>query len=170
MKKVILLFLISSFAFACHAQTEADKAAVSQVVMASNNSWNNHNYNDMSSYATEDVEVINPAGVLWKGRSDVQQSLQHVHDAILKNTPMTTISTTTRFVNPSVALVTAVGKVGTFYPPDGVDNGHNKAGDNRVVSTLTIVKQNGKWLLAALQATDVNEEIVKIDPLGKTKQ
>lgn len=153
-----------------YAQTDADKAAVNQVVVAFNNSWNNHNYKDMSSYTTEDVEAINPAGVLWKGRNDVQQSLQHVHDVILKNTPMTTLSTTTRFISPSVALVTAIGKVGTFYPPDGVDNGHNKAGGNRVIGTMIIVKQNDKWLLASSHATDINEEIVKIDPLGKTKQ
>jgi hypothetical protein len=89
---------------------------------------------------------------------------------MLKNTPLTELSTTTRFVTPSVALVTVISKIGTFYPPDGVDDGHNKSGDNRAVSTMVIIKQNGKWLLAASQATDTNEDVVKMDPSSKTRQ
>jgi uncharacterized protein (TIGR02246 family) len=164
MKKTILLFLMSSFAFVCHAQTDADKAAINQVVTSFFNSWNNHDFKDISGYTTEDADFINPVGIWWKGRSDAQKSLQHLHDTMLKNTPLTALSTTTRFVTPSVALVTVISKIGTFYPPDGVDNGHNKSGDNRAVSTMVIVKQNGKWLLAASQATDINEDVVKMDP------
>jgi uncharacterized protein (TIGR02246 family) len=170
MKKVIFLSLINSFVFVCHAQTDADKAAVNKVVTSFNNSWNNHNFKDMSSYSMEDVDIINPVGIWWKGRSNAQQSIQHLHDAVLKKTPMTTLSATTRFVTPSVALVTVIGKIGTFYPPDGVDNGHNKSGDNRVIGTMIIVKQNNKWLLASSQAIDINEDIVKTDPLSKTRQ
>ena len=83
---------------------------------------------------------------------------------MLKNTPLTALSATMRFVTPSVALVTVIGKIGTFYPPDGVDNGHNKFGDNRGVSTMVIVKQNDKWLIASSQATDINEDVVKMGP------
>jgi uncharacterized protein (TIGR02246 family) len=170
MKQIIFLFLISSFAFVCHAQTDADKTAVNQVATSFYNSWNNHDFKDMSSYTTEDVEFINPVGVWWNGRGDAQKSLQHLHDTMLKNTPLTALSTTTHFITPSVAVVTIIAKVGTFYPPDGVDNGHNKSGDNRGVETMVIVKQNGKWLLALSQSTDINEDVVRMDPLSKTRQ
>src|SRR5690349_13416383 len=106
MKKIIFLSLMSSFAFVCHAQTEADKAAVNQTATSFYNSWNNHDFKDMSSYTTEDVDIINPAGIWWKGRSDAQKSLQGLHETIFKNTPLTTLNTMTRFVTPSVALVT----------------------------------------------------------------
>ena len=162
--------MISSFAFVCHAQTDADKASVNHVVTSLFNSWNNHDFKDMSSYTTEDADFINPVGVWWKGRSDAQKSLQHLHDTMLKNTPDTVLSTTTRFVTPSVALVIFISKTGTFYFPDGVDNGHNKHGDNRAVSIMVIVKQNDKWLLAATQGTDINEYVIKMDPLNRTPQ
>ena len=161
---------MSSSVFLCHAQTDADNAAVNQVATSFNNSWNKHDFKDMSNYTMKDADFINPVGIWWKGRSDVQKSIQHAHDAILKNTPMTMLSTSIRFVTPSVALVTVIGKVGTFYPPAGVDNGQNKAGGNRVISTMVIVKQNGKWLFASLQATDINEDIVKTDPSSRTRQ
>ena len=64
-----------------------------------------------------------------------------MHATFFKNTPLTEKSRDTRFVTPSVALVTIINMIGTFYPPDGVDNGHNKSGNNRVLTTMLIVKQ-----------------------------
>lgn len=170
MKKIIFLSLISSFGFVCHAQTDADKAAVNQVITSFYNSWKNHDFKDISSYTVEDADFINPVGLWWKGRSDVEKSLQHLHNTVLKNTPLTALSTTTRFITPTVALVTTISKIGAFYPPDGVDNGHNKSGDNTGVSTMVIVKQNNKWMLASLQVTNINEDAVKMDPSSGTRQ
>jgi uncharacterized protein (TIGR02246 family) len=169
MKKVLFVLLVSTFISTAYAQTAADKEAVNQVANAAANSWKNHDYKDMSSYTTEEVYFINPAGMLWKGRADVQKSFQQMHNTFFKNTALTEESRDIQFVTPTVAVVTAVSKVGTFYPPDGVDNGHNKSGGDRSLGTMMVVKQKGKWLLAGGQVTDINEELGKTDALNHVK-
>src|SRR4051812_44481150 len=151
MKKVLLVLFVSTFLAKAYAQTAADKEAVNKVANASANSWKNHDYKDLSSYTTEDVYFINPAGMLWKGRDDVQKSFQQMHKTFFKNTAIIEETRDIQFVTPTVAAVTLVSKIGTFYPPDGVNNGHNKSGDNRSIGSMLVVKQKGKWLLAGAQ-------------------
>lgn len=170
MKQILFICLVSSSICVCYGQTGTDKAAVDKLVTSYFNSWNNHDFKDMISYTTEDFDLISPVGTWLKGRSDAQKSLQHLHDTMLKNTPLTELSTTTRFVTPSVAIVTVISKTGTFYFPDGVDNGQNKHGDNRAISTMVMVKKNDKWLLVQLIGTDINEYVIKTDPLSRTPQ
>lgn len=63
---------------------------------------------------------------------------------------------TIRALTPDVALVNVYYKVGTFYPPDGVNHGINKVSDSQDLITLVMVKKQGKWLLTAGQNTPVD--------------
>jgi hypothetical protein len=88
----------------------------------------------------------------------VQNGHQNAHKAVMKNTSFIPDqqSIFTRYITPDVAVVNMVAKMGAFYPPDGVDRGNNKAGDNRVMLTIVEVKKNGKWLLTAAQGTTID--------------
>ncbi len=52
-----------------------------------------------------------------------------------------------------------------FYPPDGINRGTNKIGDDKELATLVMIKQNGKWLITAGQNIVINEEAAKSNPI-----
>nr|GFD60904.1 hypothetical protein [Tanacetum cinerariifolium] len=57
--------------------------------------------------------------------------------------------------------------VGAFYPPDGIDHGSNKEGDDDNLLTLVLVKKQGNWLLTAAQNTVVRASAQPNNPVGK---
>jgi uncharacterized protein (TIGR02246 family) len=148
-----------------YSQTDADREAVNQVATSFLNSFKNHDFSDMGNYTTQDVNVINPAGMWWKSRTDVQKAFLTFHQTFLKNVTMTEDSRTVRFIDPNVAIINLIVKMSAFYPPDGVDRGNNKRGDNRGVATMVVVKQNGKWLLTSAQNTTIDEQAAPINPV-----
>ena len=157
MKTLFIAFLVLGAGAFSFAQSSKD-ADIVRVANAFFNSWNKHDFSDMASYTTDDVSVVINVGVLWKGRSVVQASHENAHKTVMKNTSFTPDPSTvsSRLVTPDVAVVNMVAKMDAFYPPDGVDHGNNKAGDNRVMITIVEVKKNGKWLVTAIQGTDIN--------------
>ncbi len=71
MKKVItttFFLLIGVFIFAQN-RTE-DEAAINKQVDAMIYSWNNHNYDDLKNYTTENTDWVNVVGMWWKGRQE----------------------------------------------------------------------------------------------------
>jgi hypothetical protein len=64
-----------------------------------------------------------------------------------------------------VAVVNMYCHVGAFYPPDGVNRGTNKEGDDDDLLTLVMVKKQGKWLLTAGQNTVVRASAEPFDPV-----
>ena len=160
MKKLFTSLLLSSLALLNYAQSSKDSEEVIRVANAFFNSWNKHDFSDVPNYTTEDVSFVIGPGVLWKGRNQVQKGHEDVHKSIMKNTSFIpdqqTIST--RFITPDVAVTNLVAKMGAFYPPDGVDRGNNKQGDNKVMLTMVEIKKGGKWLLTAGQGTSIVPE------------
>ena len=158
MKKLFLLLLLSNYALSNYAQSSKNDEEVTGVAKAFFNSWNKHDFSDMPSYATEDFCFVIGPGTLWKERSQVQNNHQNAHKTVMKNTSfiLDQESIFTRHITPDVAVINMVAKMGAFYPPDGVDRGNNKAGDNRVMLTIVEVRKNGKWLLTAAQGTTID--------------
>ncbi|WP_018621449.1 hypothetical protein [Spirosoma luteum] len=70
------------------------------------------------------------------------------------------------FDNITGAIAHLFWSVGAFYPPDGVDRGTNKMGDDHELATLVMIKQNGKWLLTAGHNIVIDEEAAKGNPVN----
>lgn len=160
MRKALLLLLLAAPALWSAAQPVEDREAVNQVATAFFRSWNNHDFSDLASYTTADVNFVMGMGTYWKGRQEVLQGQVRNHRAMFRTTSFNPepASMTTRFITDNVAIVNLEARIGTFYPPDGVDRGNNKQGDHKVRFTLVALKQDGKWLLTAMQATPVDEK------------
>jgi len=161
MKKLFLFFLLSSCAINNYAQSSKNNEELISVANAFFNSWNKHDFSDMPGYTTEDISFVISPGILWKGRSDVQNRHQTSHKVIMKNTSFLPDpqSYFTRYITPDVVVINLVAKMGAFYPPDGVDKGNNKAGDNSIMITMVEVRKNGKWLLTAGQGTVIDPRV-----------
>jgi uncharacterized protein (TIGR02246 family) len=160
MRKALLLFLLLGPGLLVAAQPLQDRKEVNRVATAFFHSWNNHDFSDIASYTTADVHFIMGMGTYWKGRQEVLKGQVRNHKALFRTTSFTPeqASLSTRFITDDVAIVNLEARIGAFYPPDGVDRGNNQRGEQKVRFTLVALKQNGVWLLTAMQATPVDEQ------------
>lgn len=163
--KIVFSFLLLMTSVICFSQTDekAIQAQVSQMV----SDWNTHEFKNMDSYMTEDVEWVNIVGMWWKGRAEVKAAHQGNFGAFFKGVPFKQKSLQTRFLTKDVAVATLISNVGEFFPPDGIDHGNNKMPASDDILTLVFVKKNEKWLIASGQNTVVDARAANNNPSKK---
>lgn len=159
MRNALLILLMTLTGLAATAQPANDREEVNRVATAFFRSWNSHDFSDIASYTTNDVSFVMGMGTFWKSRQEVLAGEVRNHKDLFRTTSFIPeqASLSTRFITDDVAVVNLEARLGAFYPPDGVDRGNNKQGDSKVRFTLVVVKQAGKWLLTAMQATPVDK-------------
>ena len=156
-----VMTLLASTAYGQQKSTSTDEKAVLAATEAILTSWNNHNYADIATYTTPDVDWVNIVGMWWKGRDAMQKAHQAYHARMFKNTSLTTVSTTVRFITPDVAIVHDITHVSAFTSPDG-----HQLGNGQNIATLVFVKQHGKWLLTAGETVPIDANAAKHDPVN----
>lgn len=142
----------------------ADEQAIRATVQQKLDNYQDHKFQNMAAYTTPEVSWVNIVGMHWQGRAQVQQAHQAVFDAIFRGVAFTPHELMIQPVTADVAVVRLRCDVGAFYPPDGVNRGGNKQGDNQNLLMLVLVKRQGKWLLTAGQNTEVNAAATANDP------
>lgn len=163
--KVIFSFILLMISVLGFSQT--DEKAIQLQVTQMVSDWNTHEFKNMDSYMTDDVEWVNIVGMWWKGRAEVKAAHQGNFGAFFKGVPFTQKSLKTRFLTKDVAIATLISSVGEFFPPDGIDHGNNKMPASDDILTLVFVKQNGKWLIASGQNTVVDARAANNNPAKK---
>jgi uncharacterized protein (TIGR02246 family) len=158
-----LALLVASHLTSAQQLSSADDKAIRGVVAQMTKNYTDHHFQDMAAYTTPDVSWVNIVGMWWQGRSQVQQAHQAIFDRIFKGVAFTPGEPSIRVITPDVAVVNLLCGVGAFYPPDGVNRGTNKMGNNQDILTLVLVKRQGKWLLTAGQNTVIDPQAV--DPM-----
>ncbi|WP_051878842.1 SgcJ/EcaC family oxidoreductase [Chryseobacterium sp. FH1] len=163
--KVIFSFILLMTGVLGFSQNDEKviQAQVTQMV----SDWNTHEFKNMDSYMTDDVEWVNIVGMWWKGRAEVKAAHQGNFGAFFKGVPFKQKSLKTRFLTKDVAVATLISSVGEFFPPDGIDHGNNKMPASDDILTLVFVKQNGKWLIASGQNTVVDTRAANNNPAKK---
>ena len=166
MKKIIItatFLLVGGLIFA--QDSAKDKSAISAQIDAIIYSWNNHNYDDLKNYTTENTDWVNVVGMWWKGRKQSQYAHQVYHNTILKTSVGEKKSVAIRFVTKDVAIAHVEWH---FYGGDTLPDGtppRTKDNPNIDLATLVFVKQKGKWLLEAGQNVHVVPEAQQFDPV-----
>lgn len=166
MKKVItttVFLLICGLSFAQNS-TE-DEAAINKQVEAIVYSWNNHNYDDIKNYTTEDTDWVNVVGMWWKGRKESQYAHQVYHNTIFKTDVCETKSVHIRFITKDVALAHVVWHFDDPYPeplPDG-----KNPGPTDTHATLVFLNQNGVWLMTAGENVIIDKGAQPYDPVNQ---
>jgi len=167
MKKLsVATALLFVFGAALFAQDRArDEAAINKQIDAMVASWNNHNYDNMKDYATDDTDWVNVVGMWWKGRKQSQYAHQIYHNTIFTTSVCQKTSAAIRFVTKDVAIVHLFWHFSDTREvtlPDG-----KKAGPNDDLATLVYVKQNGKWLMTAGENVHVDKGAQQFDPVNQ---
>ncbi|MCC6287873.1 MAG: SgcJ/EcaC family oxidoreductase [Chitinophagaceae bacterium] len=156
----IVLLLVSTMIFA--QDTAKDKSAINAQVNAMMYSWNNHNYDDLKNYTTENTDWVNAVGMWWKGRKESQYAHQVYHNTIMKESVGDVKSVAIRFLTKDVAIVHTV----LHYNDENctLPNGEKGTIDD-TIATLVFVKRNGKWLMEAGENTVIVPELQQYDPV-----
>jgi len=143
------------------AQNRAsDESAITKQVDAMIYSWNNHNYDDLKNYTTEDTDWVNGVGMRWKGRKESQYAHQVYHDTFLKASLVKKTSVSIRFVTKDVALAFVEWHFDGFMGPEGKIHDPNDC-----LAMIVYVKENGKWLMSAGENVVVATELKQFDPV-----
>lgn len=129
--------------------------------------WNSHDMAAFGKLFTVDADFVNVAGVWWRGRTEIQR--QHVwahgaipidtqgfdaaaraHYGIFKDSRLQFKSIDVRFLRKDVAVAHVsselLGDARTATPRVGV-------------LTFVLTRQDGEWLIAAAQNTEINRVV-----------
>jgi uncharacterized protein (TIGR02246 family) len=165
MKKVLtttLLSLVVGGFLLAQNRTE-DEAAINKQVDAMIYSWNNHNYDDLKNYTTENIDWVNVVGMWWQGRRESQYAHQAYHNTFLQKSVAEKKSVALRFVTEDVAIAHVLQHMsGDVTMPDG-----KKGVPTDVMGTFVYVKQNGKWLLTSGMNVSIDKEAQPYDPVNQ---
>ncbi|MFC3811296.1 SgcJ/EcaC family oxidoreductase [Lacihabitans lacunae] len=160
MKHLIFPILISTnMIFSEKGKT--DEAEVEKQIDALIASWNNHNYDDISNYATEDCDWVNVVGMWWKNRNEVQYAHQVFHNGMFKNVKLTKKSIHFRSIAKDVMVVHLLQRVGAYTTPSG---SIYPEADN--MKLMVFVKKEGNWLLTAVENVVVVEQAQMSNPIN----
>jgi uncharacterized protein (TIGR02246 family) len=126
-----------------------DESAVRNVLAEYAVSWNDHDMAAFGRLFTEDCDYVNIAGVQWKGAQEIVQRQAELFQNRLKTAVRTLTGVEVRFSTPDVALVHATWDVtGSSRPA------REAVPVLKEITTMTMVKTNGKWLITAFQDTE----------------
>jgi uncharacterized protein (TIGR02246 family) len=162
MKKNPLTIIILLICSLLQAQDKSkNDAAINKQVDAMINSWNQHNYDDLKNYTTEDTDWVNGVGAWWKGREESQFAHQVYHNTMFKESVLTKTALSIRYVTRDVAVAHLLWHFdGPVTDPAG-----KKLGPDDCIATLVFVNKNGKWLMTAGENTVVIKEVQQFDPI-----
>src|SRR5207253_5348076 len=111
--------------------------------------WNRHDMAAFGRLFTESCDYVNIAGVHWKGVQEIVQRQAELFQNRLKTAVRTLTGVEVRFSTPDVALVHATWDVTGWSRPTG-----EAVPVLKEITTMTMVKTNGKWLITAFQNTE----------------
>ena len=126
-----------------------DENAVRNVLAEYAVSWNRHDMVAFGRLFTENCDYVNIAGVHWKGVQEIVQRQAELFQNRLKTAVQTLTGTEVRFSTPDVALVHATWDVTGWSRPTG-----EAVPVLKEITTMMMVKTNGKWLITAFQNTE----------------
>ena len=126
-----------------------DESVVRNVLAEYTVSWNRHDTAALGRLFTQNCDYVNIAGVHWKGVQEIVQSQTELFQNRLKTAVRTLTGAEVRFSTPDVALVHATWDVTGWSRPTG-----EAVPVLKEITTMTMVKTDGKWLITAFQDTE----------------
>jgi uncharacterized protein (TIGR02246 family) len=126
-----------------------DESAVRNLLAEYAVAWNRHDMAAFGRLFTENSDYVNVAGVHWKGAQEIVQRLAELFHHRLKTAVRTLTGVEVRFPTPDTALVHATWDVTGGGRPTG-----EAVPVLKEITTMTMVKTNGKWLITAFQNTE----------------
>jgi uncharacterized protein (TIGR02246 family) len=143
-RQIVTALMLAVSALGALSAASADETAIRELTATFVAAWNNHDPAAMAATWAEDGDLINPVGVVAKGRAAVQELLVKEHSRVMKTTTLEITSLDLRMISSAIALgdwsIVITGMAG----PDGATM------PPRNLHVFHVYKQHdGKWLTAA---------------------
>lgn len=145
---VTLSFLLFS-ATAARAQSKADEESVGKLPQAFCDAWAKHDGHELAKIMAEDVDFVTVATTYLHGRRDFETFHVRLLSGRFKDSGMSLLQTTTRFLRPDMAVVHWSWKIAGDRNPDGTPRQPRYG-----MMTLVAEKKNGNWLVVVGQNTN----------------
>jgi uncharacterized protein (TIGR02246 family) len=113
--------------------------------------WNKHDMAAWGKLFTDDVDYVNRGGGWWKTNKENVEGHKLIHDVLVEQKQKMTYKSDVAkitLLKPDIAIVHATWEWPGFTLPSG-----EEATDFKGMITMVMVKQNGRWLIRALQNT-----------------
>jgi|SRR5215469_11022204 len=146
----LALWILIPAAACAQGGTAADENAIRALEVRWESAWNRHDVAAMASTYASDSDAVNLAGEWFQGREAFEKSLEELHSEKTKGSVWQTEQTHIRFLTPQIAIVHVYAQFRGDRNPDG-----SLMAPRRVILTRVEVKREGKWLIAASQATNI---------------
>jgi ketosteroid isomerase-like protein len=163
---VAFVAILTSLSAASVLAAPNDAEGVRKLVAGFTTAWNHHDMEAFGKLFATDADFVNVAGVRWKGRESIQMHHAWSHGGIPRDTPgfdksdphygifktsaLQFTQIDVRFLRKDVAVAIVDSEL---------------AGDTRTanprhaVLTLVLTRQNGGWLIAAAQNTEISRTV-----------
>jgi len=142
--------LTPTFARSLDGGRSNDEVDVRSTLNTYAESWNKHDMKTFASVFTEDCDYVNIGGMHWQG---VGENVRQ-HASLFKERLVGVVQSPTnvqiRFPRPKVALVHTNWDVTGYTRPSG-----EKVDVLKEITTMVLIKVDGKWLITAFQNTEV---------------
>ena len=158
MKHSLLTCACVLLATALSAQDNSlDERAIKKVIQQQGDARNKHDWETLSSYFTDDGTLINPAGQLWRGRTEILANLRLLSDCCLGPTSSKVAVKHIRFVTPDIAIVYMEETVIADKDFDVPFRQYKKGDTDYTWKTDVFIKKDNEWKITSRQVTFINQ-------------
>ena len=145
----VLLILVLGATTSVHAQSKADEDAVRKLPHDFCDAWAKHDGHALAKIMADDVDFVTVATTFLHGRADFETFHVRLLSGRFKDSAITVLKTTTRFLRPDMAVVHWSWKIEGDRNPDGTPRQARYG-----MMTLVAEKQVRDWLVIVGQNTN----------------
>ena len=151
MKRLPIIFFLGFLAASTNtkAQTKADEEAVRKLPQAFCDAWAKHDGHELAKIMADDVDFVTVATTYLHGRADFEKFHGRLLSGRFKESTLTPLQTTVRFLRPDIAVVHWSWKIEGDKNFDGIRRQEPRYG----MMTIVAEKRSGTWLVVAAQNT-----------------
>jgi uncharacterized protein (TIGR02246 family) len=152
MKRLPIIFFLGFLAASTNtiAQTKADEEAVRKLPQAFCDAWAKHDGHELAKIMAEDVDFLTVATTYLHGRADFEKFHGRLLSGRFKESTLTPLQTTVRFMRPDMAVVHWSWKIEGDKNFDGIRRQEPRYG----MMTMVAENRSGTWFVVVAQNTN----------------
>ena len=148
--KLLALLIILAPVAMTQTWDTGERGLIKDIEIDWENAWNRHDVKALTTLVDEDVDFITETGVWLKGRKLFEEHIAYAHTRQYKESAWTTTQIEVNVLRDDIAIVHVSWLIKGEINPDGTPRQIRQG-----LSTRLMIKQKGRWLIAASQNTKV---------------
>src|SRR6516164_8020460 len=143
----LLAFLFALLRISFATTVSKDEEEIRNLETQQQEAWNKHDAKAYAGLFTQNGDCVNVVGWWWKGRAEIEQKLTAAYAFVFRESVLTITNVDVRLLTPTVAIAHVRWTMTGARTPQGY------AKVQQGIQTQTLIKSDGKWLIAAFQNT-----------------